>query len=144
MRLLRAKSVVSVLLAGLCALPFLACNTGAQSTSGSTVLRIPFGGDMGSPDPANFYAVEGLLVTTNVYEGLVRFLPDSSTISPLLAEKYSESTDGLTYTFNLRSGVKFHDGTAMDSNAVKASFQRFIDVNGGPSYMLASVAQMST
>src|SRR6185436_4403906 len=46
--------------------------------------------------------------------------------------------------FKLLDGVKFSDGTPFDSAAAKASFQRRIDLKGGPSYMLADVQSMST
>ena len=54
------------------------------------------------------------------------------------------SPDGKTYTFELQDGVTFHDGTPMDSEAVKASFEREIAVKGGPSYMLAQVDSIET
>src|SRR5205085_4569678 len=57
---------------------------------------------------------------------------------------YTVSPDGLTYTFKLRSNVKFHDGTTLDSAAAKASFKRRTDVNSAPAYMLADVASYDT
>src|SRR5690625_748167 len=46
-----------------------------------------------------------------MYEGLVRFADGSTDIEPAIAESWDISDDGLTYTFHLREGVKFHDGT---------------------------------
>lgn len=53
------------------------------------------------------------VVFINVFEGLVR-LDEGGHIQPLLAESWTISDDGLTYTFKLRQGVKFHDGTTFD------------------------------
>ncbi|WP_109465816.1 ABC transporter substrate-binding protein [Albibacillus kandeliae] len=59
----------------------------------------------------------------NIFEGLTRFASDGSVI-PGLAESWDISEDGLTYTFHLHDGVKFHDGTTMDGEDVKFSLDR--------------------
>src|SRR6478609_4670755 len=59
----------------------------------------------------------------NVYEGLFK-LTDDGKVEPLLATKYTASEDGLTYTFTLRDGVKFHSGKALTSADVKRSIER--------------------
>ncbi|WP_231979360.1 ABC transporter substrate-binding protein [Tessaracoccus coleopterorum] len=61
----------------------------------------------------------------NVYESLMK-LGDDGSVSPLLAEGYAVSDDGLTYTFTLRDGVTFHSGRALTSADVKASFERVV------------------
>ena len=63
------------------------------------------------------------VVYSNVFEGLTRFGPDGS-IGPGLARSWDVSDDGKTYTFHLAEGVKFHDGTAMDSADVIFSLDR--------------------
>ena len=63
------------------------------------------------------------VVYSNVFEGLTRFGPDGS-VNPGLAESWDISEDGLTYTFYLRSGVAFHDGTAMDADDVVFTLDR--------------------
>ena len=63
------------------------------------------------------------VVYANVFEGLTRFAPDGSIVAGL-AESWTVSDDGLTYTFALRSGVRFHDGTAMDAEDVVFSLNR--------------------
>jgi len=63
------------------------------------------------------------VVYSNIFEGLTRFAADGSVV-PGLAESWEISEDGLTYTFHLQEGVTFHDGSAMDGEDVKFSFDR--------------------
>ena len=67
-------------------------------------------------------AIDSVLYS-NVFEGLTRFMADGSVV-PGLAESWDISDDGLVYTFNLHSGVTFHDGTTMDAEDVKFSLDR--------------------
>jgi len=59
-----------------------------------------------------------------IFESLVAYKPDSMELEPLLAERWEVSEDGLVYTFYLRRGVKFHDGTDFDAEAVLFNFER--------------------
>jgi peptide/nickel transport system substrate-binding protein len=63
------------------------------------------------------------VVYANVFEGLTRIGPDGSVL-PALASSWDISDDGLEYTFHLRDGVTFHDGTAFDAEDVKFSLDR--------------------
>lgn len=63
------------------------------------------------------------VVYSNVFEGLTRFGPDGS-VNPGLAESWEVSDDGLEYTFTLRDGVTFHDGTTFDASDVVFSLDR--------------------
>ncbi len=63
------------------------------------------------------------VVYANIFEGLTRFAPDGS-IVPGLASNWDVSEDGGTYTFHLRDGVTFHDGSAFDAEDVKFSLER--------------------
>lgn len=63
------------------------------------------------------------VVYANVFEGLTR-IGSKGEVLPALAESWDISDDGKTYTFKLRQGVKFHDGTAFDANDVKFSLDR--------------------
>ena len=74
------------------------------------------------PTSAAAGAIDSVLYS-NVFEGLTRFGPDGS-VNPGLAESWDISEDGLTYTFHLHSGVKFHDGTDMDAEDVVFSLDR--------------------
>jgi peptide/nickel transport system substrate-binding protein len=63
----------------------------------------------------------------NVFENLLEYDATSFATKPALAESYDISDDGMVYTFHLRDGVKFHDGTPMDAEAVQFSYQRIMD-----------------
>jgi peptide/nickel transport system substrate-binding protein len=65
------------------------------------------------PTSAAAGAIDSVLYS-NVFEGLTRFASDGS-VTAGLAESWDISGDGTVYTFKLRSGVKFHDGTSMDA-----------------------------
>ncbi|MDI3269963.1 MAG: ABC transporter substrate-binding protein [Bacillota bacterium] len=64
-----------------------------------------------------------------MFERLVEFKDESTELEPGLAESWDISPDGLVYTFHLRQGVKFHDGTDFNAEAVKFSIDRQIDAN---------------
>ncbi len=63
------------------------------------------------------------VVYANIFEGLTR-IDARGAVQPALAESWSVSDDGLTYTFKLHSGVKFHDGSTFDAEDVKFSLDR--------------------
>ncbi|GAC1440983.1 MAG: ABC transporter substrate-binding protein [Solirubrobacteraceae bacterium] len=119
-------------------------SSGGTVGGGSTTLRVGFLADMSVPDPDVFYDIEGNSLILGTYQGLLKYAPDSTTIVGDLAKSFGASTDGLTYTFHLQPGVKFHDGTAFTSASVKASFDRRVKVNQAPAYMLAQVKQVQT
>ncbi|MEZ0074222.1 ABC transporter substrate-binding protein [Planotetraspora sp. GP83] len=111
----------------------------APSTSTSTTLRLALSADPAPLDPDTYYEAEGLQITTAAYQGLLTYKPDSAEITGLLAKSWKVSSDGKTYTFALRTDVKFSDGTAFDAAAMKASFERRVALAGGPAYTLAEV-----
>ena len=74
------------------------------------------------PTSAAAGAIDSVLYS-NVFEGLTRFMSDGSVVAGL-AESWTISEDGLTYTFSLRDDVTFHDGTTMDAEDVKFSLDR--------------------
>jgi len=77
-------------------------------------------------DPAQVTDLNSNRVGRRVAETLVAFAEGSTQIVPGLAESWTISRDGLQYTFKLRKGVKFHDGTPLDAEAVKFSIERQI------------------
>jgi peptide/nickel transport system substrate-binding protein len=64
-----------------------------------------------------------------MYDHLLRFKDESTAVEPGLVESWEISDDGLVYTLNLRKGVKFHDGTDFNAEAVKFNIERQIDPN---------------
>ncbi len=80
-----------------------------------------------SLDPAAVTAVNDFRILVNLYDGLVRYKHGTLEVEPALAESWEISEDGKTYTFNLRDGVTFHDGTRFNAEAVKFNFDRMLD-----------------
>ncbi len=66
-----------------------------------------------------------VVVYQNIFEGLVR-IDETGAVEPGLAESWTISEDGLTYSFALRDGVTFHDGTTFDAEDVKFTFDRIL------------------
>ncbi len=84
-------------------------------------------GQSGDPtvlDPWNVTDGNSLLITRQIFESLVDYEPTGFKIVPKLAEKWTASADGKTWTFDLRKGVKFHDGTDFNAEAVVFNFDR--------------------
>ena len=79
-----------------------------------------------SMDPADQTATFTQVVLAPMYEGLVGRNSDLA-IVPLLATEWAPDDTGLVWTFQLRDGVTFHDGTPLDAAAVVASFERLLD-----------------
>ncbi|RFU67102.1 ABC transporter substrate-binding protein [Peribacillus saganii] len=83
------------------------------------------GGDSDSLDPAMTTEGESYNVTDSIYETLVQFGKDNTEVEAGLAEKWDISPDATKFTFHLREGVKFHDGTDFNAEAVVKNFQRW-------------------
>jgi peptide/nickel transport system substrate-binding protein len=99
----------------------------APKAGGTLVVSIP--GDINRTDPALIDDANSSYVLQQVLETLVTLAPGSgSEIVGALAESWTTSPDGLTYTFKLRSGVKFHDGTDFNAEAVKFNFDRWLNI----------------
>ena len=124
-----AALAASALLLGACA---QSERGGGGSASGSA------GGSQsfvfaGSAEPVTldpFFASDGesFRVSRQIFEGLVGTQPGTADAAPLLATSWDTSSDGLTYTFNLRKGVKFQDGTDFNADAVCFNFDRWYNM----------------
>jgi len=77
-----------------------------------------------SLDPAKSSRIQDDQVMWLLYDALTQLSADSTKMEPALAERWKQSPDGLTYTFTLRKNVRFHDGSTLDAQAVKVSFER--------------------
>jgi peptide/nickel transport system substrate-binding protein len=102
-----------------------AAASGEPKAGGTLVVAIP--GDIKRTDPALIDDSNTSYVMQQVMEGLVALKPGTTgELEPALAESWTLSDDGLTYTFKVRSGVKFHDGTDLDAAAVKYNYDRWL------------------
>lgn len=148
----RRRNLAAVAVSSVVVLTVAGCGGSAGSATASApptdhVLRLSFLQDPGQPpDPDIFYSGQGLMLTQNTYEGLLRYQSgtETPTLEPLLATQWSASPDNKEFTFALREGVTFHDGTPFTSAAIKASFDRRIAVNQGPAYMVSDVESVTT
>jgi peptide/nickel transport system substrate-binding protein len=84
-------------------------------------------GDVRSLDPQIDGATYANTITAVLYDSLVFQDPSDNSIKPGLAERWEASDDGTVYTFYLKSGVKFHDGTPLTAAAVRFSYDRAVD-----------------
>ncbi|MGB9813610.1 MAG: ABC transporter substrate-binding protein [Thermovenabulum sp.] len=85
----------------------------------------------------------GIVPLNNIYETLLRYDPFERKFIPVLATDYTKSEDGLTWVFHIRKGVKFHDGTDLNAEAVKFSIERTIKMGKGASYIWEPVKEIN-
>ena len=90
-------------------------------------------------DPAIAFSSDGILFVRNVYEGLTEYEPGTAKVRPLLATGWEVSGDGLKYTFTLKAGVKFHDGSDFNAESVCLSIERIKSINQGPASLIKNI-----
>ncbi|HEV7666275.1 MAG TPA: ABC transporter substrate-binding protein [Chloroflexota bacterium] len=136
MRILMRGALLGIAPAVLLAAALLApaLTVGAQS---SRTFVFGQSGDAVKIDPALIEDGLSGRVTNQIFETLVTFDGASTRIKPALAESWETSPDGKTWTFHLRQGVSFHDGTPFDATAVKANFDRWQSQTGDPQHKAA-------
>ena len=103
---------------------------GASAAGADTPSHVLVVGQIAEPkslDPAAVTAVNDFRILMNLYDGLVRYRDGALEVEPALAASWKISPDNLTYTFALRDGVKFHDGSEFNADAVKYDFDRMLD-----------------
>jgi len=115
--IMRCRIALGLLLLGSC----------APDPAEKSTLLWARGSDSATLDPAEIEWGEDLKITQNVFEPLVTFKDDSIDLEGRLAKTWSFSPDGKTLTFELRSGVTFHDGTPFTAEAVVYTFRRLLD-----------------
>jgi peptide/nickel transport system substrate-binding protein len=91
----------------------------------ATGIRLAIDQDPDTLDPAGQTNPTTASIVEHLAETLVRLQPDG-TIGPGLARKFTESSDGKSYTFELRPDVEFHDGSSFDAEAAALSLKRFL------------------
>ncbi|MDH7485660.1 MAG: ABC transporter substrate-binding protein [Anaerolineae bacterium] len=89
-------------------------------------------------DPANSYDFHTWEIHHNTMDTLLTYIPGTTELQPGLAESYAVSDDGLEYTFTLRKGLKFPDGTPFNADAVVWSINRVMRLEGDPSWLVTS------
>lgn len=148
----RSTRIALVAVATTTTLTLAACSGGSDESTANPApkngtLTVGLLGDIGQPpDPDIYYANNGLAIVLNTYEGLVQYKNDTDSveIAPRLATSWEVNADKTVYTFHLREGVTFHDGTPFTSAAVKVAFERRIAVKGGAAYMVEVVKDVAT
>jgi peptide/nickel transport system substrate-binding protein len=132
----RPQRVLAASAAALTAVTLAACGSERDDSGGSEegesggtfVFGAP--GDPAMFDPAFGTDGETFRITRQIYDGLLTTEPGTADIAPALAEDWEVSEDGLEYTFALREGVKFHDGTDFNAEAVCFNFDRWYNFEG--------------
>src|ERR1700686_2938800 len=124
----------------LAAFVLMACGGGNSTTTTNHVLVIDKSFDMKTADPQREFEVSGGIVAKALYSTLLTFKgSDSATPVPLVASSYTASSDAKTFTFKLRTDIKFSDGTPLTSADVAFSFNRLINIKGNPSFLLSGI-----
>jgi peptide/nickel transport system substrate-binding protein len=124
-----ALALLLSLLACSCATPPVSASPSptAPLTRAGGTLRVAIASDLASLDPWTATDADSLVVLRQVFESLVDLEPGGYRVVPKLALRWTTSQDGLTWTFTLRSGVRFHDNTVLDAAAVAYNFERAKD-----------------
>ncbi len=115
----------------------------AARQDGASTIIFGVGTDVDELDPRTIDTQEGYIVCANVYDCLVLYDLGATTIRPGLAESWEISEDGLVYTFNLRQGVKFHDGEDFNSDAVVTWYNSIDEGAEGSQYDATRMVYMA-
>lgn len=112
--------------------PTTASTPAATQPSGKNTIIIGTTDTIASLDPADAYATRDWELIQNISEGLLVWKPGTLTLEPGLATDLGTvSQDGLTYTFTLKDGIKFGDGTPLDATVYAQQLNRLLTI--GPS-----------
>jgi peptide/nickel transport system substrate-binding protein len=90
-------------------------------------------------DPHVKQDVSAAAFNLNIYDNLMRYQGNPPQIVPWLAESHTVSDDGKTWTFHLRRGMQFHDGSELTAEAVRYSFERLLTMGKAPSAIFKRV-----
>jgi peptide/nickel transport system substrate-binding protein len=127
---LRLLAVAAYLATGLAALSIGQLTTVSEAAAAT---RFVFANesDYDTMDPHVAFDVGRVAVRLNVYDGLMRWQGNPAKLEPWVAESHTISADGLTYTFKMRKGVKFHDDTEVRASDVVYSMERILALGKG-------------
>lgn len=119
---------------------------------GATSITAGTTDDVTSFDPASAYDYFSIEIINNVFDTLLVYEPETADLMPGLATEVPSvanggvSADGKNYTYNLRTGVTFHDGTDFNATVMKWSIERVIelDIAGSPRFLLDTVGKIQS
>src|SRR5262245_16832423 len=97
--------------------------------------------DYDTVDPHAAFDVGRVAVRLNLYDGLMRWQGNPAKLEPWIAESYDIAPDGMTYTFKLRKGVKFHDGSEVKAGDVVYSLERILALGKGAASLFKSMIE---
>jgi peptide/nickel transport system substrate-binding protein len=135
----RSQSIFLAVVACALAIVLSNCNSPSNQTSNNPspatspaaaptgALVYGAGGQPTSLDSGNITDGNSVMVQDQIYNRLIEFKPGTTEIEPGLATEWTASEDGKTWTFKLRQGVKFHDGTDFNAEAVRFNIERWWD-----------------
>jgi peptide/nickel transport system substrate-binding protein/oligopeptide transport system substrate-binding protein len=120
--MLRVFSVATIVVAFI----FASVTVQAAPKQGGEMV-VTYKDDISTLDPAIGYDWQNWSMIKSLFDGLMDYKPGTTELIPDLAESYTISDDGLTYTFKLRQGVKFHNGRTLTSADIKYSIERSVN-----------------
>ncbi len=109
---------------------------------GQRVLRVSFSWPTFA-DPALGSDYASSTALANVYDSLIFPTPEGG-VEPWLAESWEASDDGMTWTFKLKQGIKFHDGSELQASDVVYSMNRFLTIGEGFAYLFIDLVESTT
>jgi ABC-type oligopeptide transport system substrate-binding subunit len=129
---------------GVASLALVACGGGGGGTTGTTLasdqtLKFPILGDFGTLDPGQLNAETDSEIAQNVFNGLLKFDNNLNIVPDIASAMPTVSSDGLTYTFKLRTDVTFSNGDKVTSKDVLYSWNRAAALQGGYAYLMTPI-----
>jgi peptide/nickel transport system substrate-binding protein len=137
------KKALLVILVCLFALPITLICGGQKADAGQKLIWARES-EYDNLDPHLVYDVSRIASRLNLYDGLYRWQNNPPEIVPWVAEAYEVSSDGLRWTFKLRKGVKFHDGSEVTAEAVKYSMNRILALGQGAARLFLPIIKIDT
>ncbi|MFJ6065166.1 ABC transporter substrate-binding protein [Streptomyces tendae] len=137
----RRRTLAALLLAGALTASLTSCATaGVSAEAARETLVVDTAFNAKSIDPARVYQPTDYMVDHALYETLTTYRGDDlQTPVPGLARSWTNSSDGRTWTFHLRTDARFSDGTPVEASDVVFSFDRLRNVDASPAYLMAGI-----
>ncbi len=144
------KKMLALVLAAAMAFSMVACGgnstgaaaSGSADATGTKNITVQLGPNPETLDPALNNAVDGANMLLTAFEGLL-IIDENNEVKPGQAESYEVSNDGLTWTFHLREGLKWSDGTDLDATDFVYSYKRMADPATAAPYSATTVGMIA-